>query len=82
MMVILPMLLPLIRSIKIDFQDIPILAEHLSVIHFRQKFYGMPLLQLCFNIQNAPKDPISAITSNMPKVATRQGYNLVPYARK
>ena len=34
------------------------------------------------NIQNAPKDPISAITSNMPKVATRQCYNLVPYARK
>ena len=75
MMVILPMLPPLI---KIGFQDIPILAEHLSVIHFSQKFYGMPLLQLCFkyfnfasNIQNAPKAPISAITSSMPKVATR-----------
>ena len=43
-------------------QGIPILAEHLSVIHFSQKFYGMPLLQLCFNIQNAP---ISAITSSV-----------------
>ena len=26
--------------------------------------------------------PISAITSSMPKVATRQDYNFVPYARK
>ena len=34
------------------------------------------------NIQNAPKAPISAITSSMPKVATRQDYNFVPYARK
>ena len=77
LMVILLMLLPLIRPIKIAFQDIPNLAEH-----FSQNFYGMPLLQLCFNIQNAPKAPISAITSSMPKVATRQDYNFVPYARK
>ena len=55
MMVILPMLLPLIRSIKIDFQGIPILAEHLPVIHFSQKFYGMPLLQLCFKHSECSK---------------------------
>ena len=50
-----PMLLPLIRPIKIDSQDIPILAEHLSVIHFSQKFYGMPLLQLCFKHSECSK---------------------------
>ena len=55
MMVILPMLLPLIRSIKIDFHDIPILAEHLSKIHFGQKFYGMSLLQLCFKHSECSK---------------------------
>ena len=53
--VIPPMLLPLIRPIKIDSQDIPILAEHLSVIHFSQKFYRMPLLQLCFKHSECSK---------------------------
>ena len=55
LMVILPMLLPLIRLIKIDFRDIPNLAEHLSVIHFSQKFYGMLLLQLCFKHSECSK---------------------------
>ena len=51
--VIPPMLLPLIRPIKIDSQDIPILAEHLSVIHFSQKFYG--ILLLCFKHSECSK---------------------------
>ena len=50
-----PMQLPLIRPIKIDSQDIPILAEHLSVIHFSQKFYRMLLLQLCFRHSECSK---------------------------
>ena len=58
---------------KIDFQDIPNLAEHLSVIHFSQK--ECHYFNFASNIQNAPKAPISAITSSMPKVATRQDYN-------
>ena len=53
--VIPPTLLPLIRPIKIDSQDIPILTEHLPVIHFSQKFYGMPLLQLCFKHSECSK---------------------------
>ena len=50
-----PMLLPLIRPIKIDSQDIPILAEHLPVTHFSQKFYEMLLLQLCFKHSECSK---------------------------
>ena len=53
--VIPPMLLPLIRPIKIDSQDIPILAEHLPVTHFSQKFYEMLLLQLCFKHSECSK---------------------------
>ena len=72
--VIPPMLLPLTRPIKIDSQDISILAEHLSVIHFSQKFYGMPLLQLCFRHSECSKSSNSDYKT--------KNYYLFPYARR
>ena len=81
--VIPPMLLPLIRPIKIDSPDIPILAEHLSVIHFSQKFYGMPLLQLCFKHSECSKSFNKCYHFKHAKRWLQdKNYNLVPYARK
>ena len=56
----------------------PILAEHLSVIHFSQKFYGMLLLQLCFKHSECSK-----CSNKCYHFKTRlQFYSLVSYARK
>ena len=54
LMVILQMLLPLIRPIKIDSQDIPKLAEYTSVNSPKEYYY----FKYTSDIQNAPKAPI------------------------